>query len=1032
MSIAEYFIKNKVISWMFTLILLVGGTHAYFGLGQLEDPDFTIKDALINTSYPGASPLQVEEEVSYVIEKQLMTLAYIDKITSINSRGLSQITVSMKNTYGPDELPQIWDELRRKVNDIKAQLPPGVNEPQVIDDFGDVYGIMWAVTGDGFSYQDLKDYVDFLKRDIELIDGVSKVSVAGEQQETVFIELSANKLANLGVPPGSIYNVLRAQNVVQSAGAMRSGPDYIYVHPTGEFKSVKQLEDLIISSPSSDRLIYLKDVATISKGFQEVPRNLINYNGNQAINIGVSFVTGVNVVDVGTRIEQRMAELEQYRPAGMVVGEIYNQPKEVDNSVAAFMLNLIEAVVIVVVVLLVFMGIKSGLLIGWILLLTVLGTFLVMNLYDINLQRISLGALIIALGMLVDNAIVIVEGILIGQARGQTKLQAANAIVKQTIWPLLGATVIAITAFAPIGLSPDATGEFAGSLFWVLLISLFISWITAVTLTPFFASLLFKETPTSLLNNNKDGDNGGEQDDPYKGAIFVFYKAFLNICMRFKALTIITVVALFALSIVAFGSVKQAFFPPSTTPIFLVDLWMPEGTDIRHTYEIAQEIEQQVMSYDAVEHVTSTTGQGAQRFMLTYETERSYAAYAQLMVRVDSFDNVLATMENAQAYIDQNYPELLNKFKRLEIGPSPAAKVEVEITGPDPDTLRTLATEVIGIFREAGGTVNVRHNWRERTKVFEPQFNETQARRLGITKEDVDNTLQMNLSGLTVGLYKEGTSLLPIVTRTPEDERPSSASTIQIWSPIYNQLVPINQVITSTELRWEDPIIMRKDRKRMITVMMDPDFKTNETADSLRNRILAQVEAVELPQGYSINWGGEYEDSQDASEAIFASLPVGYLLMFLITVFLFNAVKKPLVIWACVPLALVGIVTGLLVLDKPFGFMALLGMLSLSGMLLKNGIVLLDQINSELAAGKDPYLAVFDSAVSRVRPVSMAAITTILGMMPLLVDAFFESMAAVVMFGLGVATILTLIVVPVLFCLFHGIQYRPLEDVYKK
>ncbi|NTS77243.1 efflux RND transporter permease subunit [Catenovulum sp. SM1970] len=1024
MNIAEYFIKNKVISWMFTLILLIGGTHAYFGLGQLEDPAFTIKDALINTSYPGASPLQVEEEVSYVIEKQLMTLPYIDEITSINSRGLSQITVTMKNIYGPNELPQIWDELRRKVNDLKPNLPPGVNEPKVIDDFGDVYGIMWAITGDGFSYQELMDYVDFLKRDIELVEGVSKVAVAGQQQEMVYLEISSNKLASLGVAPTSIYNVLSTQNTVQSSGAFTTGNEYIYIHPTGEFKSVKQLEDLIISSPGSKKLIYLKDVATISKGFQEVPSNLINFDGKEAINIGISFADGVNVVDVGKRIAQRIEELEEYRPAGMVIGEIYNQPKEVDKSVAAFMLSLIEAVVIVVVVLLVFMGLKSGLLIGWILLLTVLGSFLIMKFYGIDLQRISLGALIIALGMLVDNAIVIVEGILIGQARGQSKLEAAKGIVKQTIWPLLGATIIAIAAFAPIGLSPDSTGEFAGSLFWVLFISLFMSWITAISLTPFFAHMIFKETPKSLT-----GKEGEEPADPYKGAVFVFYKAFLNICLKYKGLTVAAVIGIFIASIVGFGAVKQSFFPPSTTPMFLIDVWMPEGTDIRHTYKITKEIEQEILEYDVVEHVTSTTGRGAQRFMLTYNSERSYASYAQIMVRTDNFESVIPSMEKTQKYLDQKYPEVLTKFKRLEIGPSPAAKVAVEITGADPDVLRGLADQAIRVFRDAGGTVNVRHDWRERTKVVEPIFNETQARRLGITKADVDSTIQMNMSGLNIGLYREGTSLLPITARVPEDERATAATSIQIWSPIYNQLVPINQVIDGVNIRYEDPLIMRKDRKRMITVMMDPDFKTDETANSLRNRVLDDINKIELPAGYKLEWGGEYADSQKASTAIFASLPMGYLFMLLITVFLFNAVKKPLVIWACVPLALIGIVAGLLILNKPFGFMALLGMLSLSGMLLKNGIVLLDQINTELEAGVEPYKAVFDSAVSRVRPVSMAAITTILGMMPLLVDAFFESMAAVVMFGLGVATILTLIVVPVLYCLFHGIKYRPLEEL---
>lgn len=1019
MNIAEYFIKNKVISWMFTLILLIGGTFSYFQLGQLEDPAFTIKDALVITSYPGATPLQVEEEVSYVLEKQILTLPYIDEVLSINSRGLSQITVTMKNIYGADELPQIWDELRRKVNDITNQLPPGVGKPKVIDDFGDVYGIMWAITGDGFNYDEISDYVDFLKRDIELIDGVSKVVVAGDQQEVVYIELSPNKLATLGISPSTIYNLLASQNTVQLSGAILKGSEYIYVHPTGEFTSVKQLENLLITKQGSQKLIYLKDVATVSKGYKEVPSNLIHFDSKQAINVAVSFAAGVNVVKVGQAIDKRLQELESNRPVGINIGVIYDQPKEVDKSVAAFVLNLAEAIAIVVVVLLVFMGVKTGLLIGFILLLTVLGTFLFMKWFAIDLQRISLGALIIALGMLVDNAIVVVEGILIGQTKGQSKLKAAKAIVSQTIWPLLAATVIAITAFAPIGLSPDATGEFAGTLFWVLLISLFLSWITAITLTPFFANLMFKETQES------SGDT--ELVDPYQGAFFTFYKSLLNICLRFKKLTLLAVIALFISSIFGYGLVKQAFFPPSTTPIFLIDVWMPEGTDIRETAKISSQMEEEILAYDVVEHVTATVGQGAQRFMLTYNAERSYAGYAQLLVRVDEFESVIPSMTKAQVYISENYPQVITKFKRLEIGPSPAAKVEAKFTGPDANVLRSLASQTMDVFQQAGGSVNVRHDWRERTKVLQPQFNETQARRLGITKKDVDDVLQMNLSGLNIGLYREGTSMLPIIARLTESERETALHSLRIWSPLYEQLVPLQQVLDTSKIVWEDPIIQRGDRKRVITVLMDPDFKTDETATSLRNRILSQVEAIELPAGYILTWGGEYESADKAKTAIVSSLPMGYLIMFLITVFLFNAVKKPLVIWACVPLALIGIVAGLLILDKPFGFMALLGMLSLSGMLLKNGIVLLDQINIEIEQGLEPYNAVFVSAVSRVRPVCMAAVTTILGMLPLLFDAFFESMAAVVMFGLGVATILTLLVVPVLYCMFHGIEYRELD-----
>lgn len=1023
MSIAEYFIKNKVISWMFTIILLIGGSSAYLGLGQLEDPEFTIKDALVNTSYPGASALQVEEEVTYLLEKQIMTLPYVDEIKSINSRGLSQITVTMKDIYGKHELPQIWDELRRKVNDVVPSLPPGVNTPQVMDDFGDVYGIMWAINGKGYEYDDLKDYVDFLKREIELVDGVSKVSTAGEQQEVVFIEISTNRLASLGISPTTMNNILVAQNTVQPSGALVAGSEYIYIHPTGEYTSVKQLEDLIITKQGSDKLIYLKDVATISKGYAEVPANIIRFDGDQSINMGVAFTSGVNVVDVGVRIDKRLKELEAFRPAGINIGVIYEQPKEVEKSVSAFVINLAEAVIIVVLVLLVFMGLKSGLLIGLILLLTVLGTFLVMKWFAIDLQRISLGALIIALGMLVDNAIVVVEGILIGQKQGKTKVEAANAIIKQTIWPLFGATIIAIAAFAPIGLSPDATGEFAGSLFWVLLISLFMSWITAITITPFFANMMFKETVPSSAESSDDNQ------DPYQGAFFAFYKSFLNMCLKFKGLTMLTVLIVFIIAIGSFSLVKQAFFPPSTTPIFLVDMWMPQGTDIRATSKISADIEQKILQYEGVEHITTTVGQGAQRFMLTYNGERSYASYAQLLVRAENFEHVIPTMAKAEVLLDTSYPELMTKFKRLEIGPSPDAKVEVEFTGSDTDILRLLASQAIDIFHQAGSTVNVRHDWRQRTKVIKPEFDEVQARRLGISRTDVDDALQMNLSGMQIGLYREGTSLLPILSRLPESERENSVESLRVWSPLYNQFIPIQQLFMGLNIEWEDPIIQRRDRKRVITVMADPDFKTGETATSLRARIINEIEQIELPAGYELTWGGEFHDASKAQGSIFTSLPLGYLVMFLITVFLFNAVKKPLVIWACVPLALIGIVSGLLILDKPFGFMALLGMLSLSGMLLKNGIVLLDQIETEMKAGVEAYKAVFVSAVSRVRPVSMAAITTILGMLPLLFDAFFESMAAVVMFGLGVATVLTLIVVPVLFCMFHGIKYRTLEDI---
>ncbi|RZV13913.1 efflux RND transporter permease subunit VmeI [Vibrio alginolyticus] len=1014
-GIAAYFIRNRVISWMVALIFLIGGIAAFFGLGRLEDPAFTIKDAMVVTSYPGATPQQVEEEVTYPIEKAIQQLTYVDEVNSISSRGLSQITVTMKNNYGPDDLPQIWDELRRKVNDLKGTLPPGVNEPQVIDDFGDVYGILLAVTGDGYSYKELLDYVDYLRRELELVDGVSKVSVSGQQQEQVFIEVSMKKLSSIGLAPDTVFNLLSTQNVVSDAGAIRIGDEYIRIQPTGEFQSVEELGDLLITESGAQGLIFLKDVAEIKRGYVEVPSNIINFNGSLALNVGVSFAEGVNVVEVGKAFEHRLAELKYQQPVGIEISEIYSQPKEVDKSVSGFVVSLAQAVGIVIIVLLFFMGLRSGLLIGLILLLTVLGTFIFMKYLAIDLQRISLGALVIALGMLVDNAIVVVEGILIGTQKGRTRLQAATDIVTQTKWPLLGATVIAVTAFAPIGLSEDSTGEYCGTLFTVLLISLMLSWFTAISLTPFFADIFFK--------GQKIKQGEGEENDPYNGVIFVIYKKFLQFCMRRAWFTVVVLIAGLAASVYGFTFVKQAFFPSSTTPIFQLDVWMPEGTDIRATNTTLKELESWLAKQEHVDHITTTAGKGLQRFMLTYAPEKSYAAYGEITTRMENYEALKPLMAKFREYLKANYPEINYKLKQIELGPGGGAKIEARILGSDPTVLRTIAAQVKDIMYADPQATNIRHDWRERTQVLEPQFNESQARRYGITKSDVDDFLSMSFSGMTIGLYRDGTTLMPIVARLPEDERIDirNIEGMKIWSPAQSEFIPLQQVTMGYDMRWEDPIIVRKNRKRMLTVMADPDILGEETASTLQKRLQPQIEAIQMPPGYSLEWGGEYESSGDAQESLFTTMPMGYLFMFLITVFLFNSIKEPLIVWLTVPLALIGVTTGLLALNTPFGFMALLGFLSLSGMVLKNGIVLLDQIEIEMKSGKEAYDAVVDAAVSRVRPVCMAAITTILGMIPLLPDIFFKPMAVTIMFGLGFATVLTLIVVPVLYRLFHKV-----------
>ncbi|MBH0001432.1 efflux RND transporter permease subunit [Pseudoalteromonas sp. SWYJZ12] len=1020
MSFAQLSIEKKVISWMFTLLLLIGGSVSYFDLGQLEDPEFTLKKAMVITMYPGASPQQVEEEVTFPIENAIQQLPYVDYVTSISSNGKSQISVEMKSNYRKEQLRQIWDEMRRKINDLSPSLPSGVYPSTILDDFADVYGVMYSVTGDGYSYDELKDYVDFLKRELVLVKGVSKVTVAGQQQAQVMVEVSTRKLAQLGIAPSHIFQLLQSQNTVSNAGKIRVGDESIRLHPTGEFKDVKELETLLISKSGANELIYLGDVAKVYREYAEVPNNIIRYNSQQALLIGVSFMSGVNVVDVGKNIDEHLASLEYQRPHGIHINSVYNQPQEVQKSVDGFIISLLEAIAIVIVVLLLFMGLKSGILIGGILLLTVLGTFIFMKLFAIDLQRISLGALIIALGMLVDNAIVVTEGILINLKRGQTKLKAAVNIVEQTKWPLLGATVIAVTAFAPIGLSSDASGEFAGSLFWVLFISLLLSWITAITLTPFFANLMFKE-------NEFKNEEGQEDEDPYKGFIFNGYKAILDLALHFRKTTLILMVVLLCTAVVGFGSVKQSFFPASNTPMFYVDYWQEQGSDIRSTLEGVKKLEDFLQKEDLVEEVTSTTGQGAPRFMLTYAPEKSYPAYGQLIIRVADREAVATVMQTVRDYSSNHALSAQLKIKPMEIGPSTDAKIEARFSGPDPVILRQLAATAEELIGSDDGAYNIRDDWRARTKMIRPQFNEQKARRLGISKSDLDNVLLTSLSGKQVGVYRDGTQLLPIIARSPANERLNveSVHDLQIYSPVLGVFVPVTQVVDEFDVQWEDSLIMRRDRKRTITVMADHNVLGDETPAKLFARIRGPIENMELPRGYQLEWGGEFESSSKAQKAIFGSLPLGYLAMFAVTVLLFNSLKQPLVIWATVPLAIIGVSAGLLAMNAPFSFMGLLGLLSLSGMLIKNGIVLVDQINLELREGKSPYEAVFDSGVSRVRPVAMAAITTILGMIPLLFDVFFQSMAVTIMFGLGFATILTLIVVPVLYTVIFRIDYEP-------
>lgn len=1018
MNTAEYSIRHPVISWVFVVLLLVGGSVSFLGLGQLEFPEFTIKSAMVITCYPGASPEQVEEEVTLPLEDAIQQLAAVKHVTSINSAGWSQISVEIRDRYNRHALPQVWDELRRKVHDAQSRLPPGVHPSQVKDDYGDVFGIFLNITGEDFSYRELENYADYLRRELVLIPGVKKVVLDGARPEQVVVEISQARLAALNFSPEYIFGLIQNQNVVSNAGRMYVDGASVRIHPTGEFRNVAEMERLIISPPGSEQLVYLGDIATISKTYTETPDVVYHGNGKRAISLGISFTGGVNVVKVGEAIDAKLSILESQRPIGMDITTVYNQPEVVSKAVNGFLINLAESVAIVIVVLLLFMGFRSGVLMGAVLLMTILGTFIVMRMLDIDLQIISLGALMIALGMLVDNAIVVTEGILVGIKGGLSRLEAAKQVVSQTQWPLLSATVIAIIAFAPIGLSRDRVGEFCHSLFQVLLISLLISWITAITLTPFFCNLWFRD--------NENDTGSGNPESLYEGTVFVLYQRLLSLAMRYRLITLALSVGALVVAAAGMGLVKNVFFPPSNTPIFFIDFWMPQGSDIRATEAQISRLENEVLKLEGVVAVTTVTGRGAQRFVLPYSPEHMYASYGQVIITARDLGTVDDLFPRVESLLAADFSQAEYRVKHLENGPAPAAKIEARFYGEDPAVLRQLGSQAVAILNQEPAADAVRHTWRNQTLIVRPVVDDVQARRSGISKQALDEALLVNFSGKPVGVYREGSHLMPVVARAPEQERldADSLTGLQVWSKEYSTFVPVTQVVSRFDTEWENSLIVRRDRKRMLAVLAEPAESSGETADSVFRRIRGDIEAISLPPGYSLEWGGEYETAGDARTAVFGSLPMGYLTMFLITVFLFHSIRQSVAIWVTVPLALIGVVSGLLLLNAPFSFMALLGLLSLSGMLIKNGIVLVDQINLELSQGKDAYEAVCHSAVSRVRPVCMAALTTMLGMLPLLFDAFFKSMAVAIIFGLGLATMLTLIILPVVYTLLFRISGR--------
>ncbi|QCZ93281.1 efflux RND transporter permease subunit [Salinimonas iocasae] len=1008
MKIATYSIKNPLTIWLLMVTFLIGGIFAVIEIGKLEDPAFAIKQAIITTNYPGATAEEVEEEVTEQLESRIQQLSQLGDITSRSLPGQSQITIELRDDFSGEQLPQAWDELRRKVEAATMTLPQGAAKPVVNDDFGDVYGMFYAVTAEGFSNRQKRELSSKLRREVLTVPGVTRAQLAGVPEETIYVEVTQEKLASLGISLNQIAGVFQTESAIADSGSVRVEDRRIRLVIPPSDDSAQTIRNLKFGIPGTTEQLHIGDIANVYRDETEQPRQLVRHNGETAFTLAIAGRSDKNIVDIGQRVDAHLDTLREKLPLGVEILPIYEQHIVVDEAINDFLINLAASVSIVVAVLLLVMGWRVGVVVGGTLLLTVLGTVLFMWVFSIQMERISLGALIIAMGMLVDNAIVIGESMLLNRQQGKSSIEAAEEAAQQTQFPLLAATVIGILAFAGIGLSQDTTGDFMFSLFAVILISLLLSWILAVTVTPLLGHYLFKQ------------ESGNSDEDIYNSRGFNAYKKLLHTALHHRRLTLLLLFITTSAAVVGFGWVKQSFFPPSNTPIFYVDYYLPQGSDIRATEEDMTEIEAVIMAQDGVVNVTSLIGMGASRFMLTYAPELPNPAYGQFIIRTQQREQIPSIMKTLREKVGRSHPQAQVYTRRLFFGPATGAKIEARFMGSDPEVLRALGEKAQKIMYGSDSLTDIRQNWRQREVIVRPVIDEQQARIAGLSRTDIADSLEFASVGKRVGVYREEDRQIPVVIRPPAEER-RSMSWLEdrlIYSETEQNFIPVTQVVKDFEAHSENGIIHRRNRVRTLTVQAEP--VGNLTAATARATVVEEIEAMKLPPGYTLEWGGEYESSREAQAGLGSKLPLSFLAMILITILLFNALRQAALIWIIVPMSICGVTAGLILTGLPFSFTALLGLLSLSGMLIKNAIVLVDEADIRRGTASNLQEAITGASISRVRPVMLAVLTTVLGMLPLLWDAFFASMAVTIMAGLTFASLLTLVAVPVLYSLFFS------------
>lgn len=1082
MDLSKWALNNTKLVNFLIVVLIIGGFAGYMSMSKYEDPVITVRQALVVTTYPGASAHEVELEVTDKLEKAIREVPSVDNVQSQSMNDLSIITIELASTT--KDVERQWDLVRRKITNIQGNLPSGTTTPIVKDDFGDVYGMFYALTGEGLNDNELNDYAELIKRNILNIEGVCRVDLYGKRSECINIELQPDKMGNLGVMPTEVIQTLNGQNKTVYSGYYYNGSNRIRVTVTDRFNNTEDIGNMLIQGHDDEQLC-IKDIATVTEGYADPTRNELKYDGERAIGISIACSSDKDVTKVGETVEETFSEIESQLPAGVKYHKVFFQPERVNSALSTFMVNLVESVVIVVLVLIFAMGFKSGVIIGVSLVTIVFGSLLILNGLGGSLQRVSLASFILAMGMLVDNAIVIDDGILVDKALGKPMESALTDIGKKTAMPLLGATLIAILAFFPIYLSPDTTGLYVRDLFIVLAVSLLLSWVLALVQVPLMCKwMLFKKNKKDGSKNSVEAMNGGSEStknieaanngeaaindeavtngegevekseaasaaDLYTGRWYTILEKILTFGLNHRLTIAVCAIALLALSAFSYKFIDQAFFPDMEYDQLYMEYKLPEGTNSTQVAADLQEISDYLKTRKEVTHITTSIGGTPSRYNLVRSIATPSLSYGELIIDFTSPSDLVDNINDIQAELNKRYPQAYIKLKRYNLMYK-KYPIEAMFTGPDPEVLHHLTDSAMDIVRSNDKVYLPTTDWAPRVPVLKVEYNQQTARISGLSRSEVGTSILAYMGGIPIGTFYDGITPKQIYVKCvdengkqienlldvevfgmlPNISRIANKETIdKIMAGSYDKdkliedltgTTQLRQIIKSINVEWEDPAVMRYNGERSQRLQCSP--RPGVGTEEARKSLAAEMEKIQLPEGYNLSWEGEKKASDQSMKYLFANFPLAIILMIAILIMLFKDYKKPAIIFCCIPFILVGVIPSVVLSGKQFGFVAIVGVLGLIGMMIKNGIVLIDEITLEISSGMDPRKALINSSKSRLRPVMMASLTTILGMIPLLPDAMFGSLAVTIMGGLFVGTLITLIFIPVLYTLFFKIE----------